>query len=81
MRPSAGAPHRISPGAQIARPARYGRAAPICHRTLHATVDNKRLEAIGDDRAALTRDLAIARFVEWVTNKDPDFHALTRTGR
>lgn len=54
---------------------------PICHRTLHATFDNRRLAAIGDDRAALARDPAIARFVEWVINKDPDFHAPTRTGR
>ncbi|WP_265569861.1 HNH endonuclease [Sphingomicrobium nitratireducens] len=49
----------------------------ICHRTLHASLDNKALAAFGDDRAALVRDGAIARFLRWIANKPPDFHAPT----
>ena len=50
---------------------------PICHRTLHRTLDNKTLEAIGDDVGALRREPAIARFLAWVASKPPDFHAPT----
>jgi hypothetical protein len=54
---------------------------PICHRTLHATFDNKQMAAIGANRALLASDPAIARFLHWVAGKDPDFHAPTRKGR
>ena len=36
---------------------------------------------IGADRAALLEDEALARFVEWVADKPPDFHAPTRRPR
>ncbi|MBW0144240.1 HNH endonuclease [Sphingomicrobium clamense] len=50
---------------------------PICHRTLHKTLDNKALEAIGHDVGDLRREPAIARFLAWIANKPPGFHAPT----
>lgn len=50
---------------------------PICHRTLHATFSNSELGRFGADREALTANPDIARFLVWVANKDPDFHAPT----
>ena len=38
---------------------------PICHRAIHANFTNAQL----------------ARFVEWVADKPPDFHAPTRKPR
>ncbi|BDW83133.1 hypothetical protein MACH24_25710 [Erythrobacter sp. Dej080120_24] len=51
---------------------------PICHRTIHATFTNAQLARIGDDPESLLQDPAIAKFVEWVASKPPDFHAPTR---
>ena len=62
--------------------AKKGRATvpvhPICHKTIHATFTNAQLARIGDDPEALRQDPAIAKFVEWVASKPPDFHAPTR---
>lgn len=54
---------------------------PICHRTLHARFSNAELGRIGDDLGALRTDPEIARFLAWVGNKDPDFHAPTHRKR
>jgi hypothetical protein len=54
---------------------------PICHRTIHATLSNKALERDYVDSAALRAHPEIARFVAWVRDKDPDFHAPTRRRR
>ncbi|KEO87686.1 HNH endonuclease [Erythrobacter sp. JL475] len=51
---------------------------PICHRTIHATFTNAQLARIGDNPESLLQDPAIAKFVEWVASKPPDFHAPTR---
>lgn len=51
---------------------------PICHRAIHATLDNKMLERSFADAEALRAHPDIARFLSWVRNKDPDFHAPTR---
>jgi hypothetical protein len=51
---------------------------PICHRTIHAVLDNKTLERGYASTAALRAHPEIARFVDWVRGKDPDFHAPTR---
>ncbi|AKH42003.1 hypothetical protein FHS61_002464 [Altererythrobacter atlanticus] len=51
---------------------------PICHRTIHANFTNAELARIGADRAALLQREAIAKFVRWVADKPPDFHAPTR---
>jgi len=60
---------------------RGGRATvpvhPICHRTLHKTFDNKTLERIGGDVLALRCQPELARFLAWIANKPPDFHAPT----
>ncbi|MEC9066098.1 MAG: HNH endonuclease [Pseudomonadota bacterium] len=64
--------------------ARKGRATvpvhPICHRTIHAHFTNAQLARIGDDRDRLAREPAVARFLEWIADKPPDFHAPTRGG-
>ena len=51
---------------------------PICHRTLHKTLSNRDLERMS--LSELRQQPAIARFLAWVANKPPDFHAPTRTG-
>lgn len=50
---------------------------PICHRTLHARFSNAELERIGGALGTLRADPEIARFLDWVATKDPDFHAPT----
>ncbi|UOR08700.1 HNH endonuclease [Qipengyuania flava] len=54
---------------------------PICHRAIHANFTNAQLARIGADRGVLLADGALARFVEWVADKPPDFHAPTRKPR
>lgn len=51
---------------------------PICHRAIHATLNNKELERGYSTAEALRAHPEIAKFIEWVANKDPDFHAPTR---
>ena len=52
---------------------------PICHRTLHRSFSNKELARL--DLAALRTAPEIARFIEWIANKEPDFHAPTHRRR
>jgi hypothetical protein len=54
---------------------------PICHRTLHRTFSNAELGVFGGSVAAIRADPRIGRFLDWITNKDPDFHAPTHRGR
>ena len=54
---------------------------PICHRAIHAAVSNPDLARTGGDMGALLADPALARFVAWVADKPPDFHAPTRRGK
>lgn len=51
---------------------------PICHKTLHVNFSNKQLEDIGADVEKLRQDPEIRRFLRWIANKKPDFHAPTR---
>lgn len=51
---------------------------PICHRTIHATLGNKELERSYPSAEALRAHPEIARFIQWVSGKEPDFHAPTR---
>ncbi|WP_114952911.1 HNH endonuclease [Sphingosinicella terrae] len=64
---------------------RGGRATepvhPICHRTIHATLDNKALARSYADPVSLRSHPEIARFLSWVADKAPDFHAPTRRRR
>ncbi|MAK98613.1 MAG: HNH endonuclease [Erythrobacteraceae bacterium] len=62
--------------------AKKGRATvpvhPICHRTIHANFTNAQLARIGDDPARLKENEAVAKFLAWIADKPPDFHAPTR---
>ncbi|MEM1197030.1 MAG: hypothetical protein AAGH57_13060 [Pseudomonadota bacterium] len=51
---------------------------PICHKTIHLHFSNAQLARIGDDRARILENEAVAKFVDWIANKPPDFHAPTR---
>ena len=51
---------------------------PICHRTIHATVSNAELARLYPDMVALLEREDIRRFVAWISDKPPDFHAPTR---
>jgi hypothetical protein len=54
---------------------------PICHRTIHAILSNKELERGYASAEALRAHPEIARFLAWVKDKHPDFHAPTRRRR
>lgn len=54
---------------------------PICHRTLHRTFSNAELAIFGESVGAIRADPRIARFLGWIANKDPEFHAPTRPPR
>ena len=54
---------------------------PICHRAIHANFTNAQLMRMGEDRAALLANEGLAKFIEWVKDKPPDFHAPTRKRR
>jgi hypothetical protein len=54
---------------------------PICHRTIHAHLSNAELARLTPEPAALRSRPEIARFLAWVADKPPDFHAPTRTAR
>ena len=54
---------------------------PICHKAIHANFTNAELARIGEDREALLQNEALSKFVRWVADKPPDFHAPTRTAR
>ncbi|MFL6736154.1 MAG: HNH endonuclease [Sphingomonas sp.] len=50
---------------------------PICHRTLHRTFSLNELGAFGSSVAMMRADPRIGRFLAWIANKNPDFHAPT----
>lgn len=54
---------------------------PICHRTIHATLTNAELARAFTDTGALRAQPAMARFLAWIADKPPDFHAPTRRRR
>ena len=54
---------------------------PICHRTIHAAVPNKDIARLYPTLDQLRAQPDIARFLKWIANKPPDFHAPTRRGR
>lgn len=51
---------------------------PICHRTIHATFSNVELARVYPTIEALREHEDIRRFLGWVDDKPPDFHAPTR---
>lgn len=50
---------------------------PICHRAIHAALPNGELGRLGA-LTPLRDEPAIARFLAWIADKPPDFHAPTR---
>ncbi|WP_375401913.1 HNH endonuclease [uncultured Sphingomonas sp.] len=54
---------------------------PICHRTIHALVANGDLARDYADVEALRARPDVARFLRWIADKPPDFHAPTRRAR
>ena len=52
---------------------------PICHKTIPANFTNAELARIGDAPDRIRDNEAVAKFVHWVANKPPDFHAPTRS--
>lgn len=50
---------------------------PICQQTLMANFTNSELQRHGMDVEGLLAHPTIRKFVDWVSNKDPDFNATT----
>ena len=53
----------------------------ICHNAIHARFNEAELARRLSDVESLRAEPAIARFLDWVRNKPPDFHAPTRRSR
>ncbi|WP_257540018.1 HNH endonuclease [Sphingobium sp. CFD-1] len=51
---------------------------PICHRTIHAVATNAELVRVYRDADRLRAHPAMTRFLDWIADKPPDFHAPTR---
>jgi len=54
---------------------------PICHRTLHAALSNAELARLEREGTPLAEIPQIERFLRWIADKPPDFHAPTRSVR
>ncbi|MDB5694569.1 MAG: endonuclease [Sphingomonas bacterium] len=54
---------------------------PICHRTIHALIPNAELARAFADPAALRAREDVGRFLRWIADKPPDFHAPVRRTR
>ena len=54
---------------------------PICHRAIHTNFTNAELARLPPQPAALAASPAMERFLIWVADKPPDFHAPTRGAR
>ncbi len=54
---------------------------PICHRAIHAAASNKDLARRYRTLEALRETPQVARFLRWIANKPPDFHAPTHGRR
>jgi hypothetical protein len=51
---------------------------PICHRAVHATLSNAEIARLFPTLDRLREQEQIARFLSWIADKPPDFHAPTR---
>ena len=51
---------------------------PICHRAIHAHLTNAELARMDGERMPLLANPEIAKFLHWIADKPPDFHASTR---
>ncbi|MCI4683492.1 HNH endonuclease [Candidatus Rhodoblastus alkanivorans] len=50
---------------------------PICHRKIHTALSEREFMRAFHTIEALRGHVEIARFIAWVTKKDPDFYAPT----
>jgi hypothetical protein len=50
---------------------------PICQQTLTAHFTNSELQRYGMDVEGLLANPTVRKFVDWVSNKAPDFNAAT----
>lgn len=53
---------------------------PICHRTVHAHFTNAQLARMGDELESIRSHAEIMKFLLWIADKPPDFHAPTKRG-
>jgi 5-methylcytosine-specific restriction enzyme A len=53
----------------------------ICHNAIHARFNEAELARRLSDVPSLRAEPEIARFLDWVRNKPPDFYAATRRSR
>ncbi len=51
---------------------------PICHRAIHAALDNKQIARLYPTIEALPGNERLTAFLKWIANKPPDFNAPTR---
>ncbi len=51
---------------------------PICHRTIHLHFTNAELARMDGEKAPLVAHPEVAKFLGWIADKPPDFHAPTR---
>jgi hypothetical protein len=54
---------------------------PICHRKIHSLFSEAELARRYATIEALREHEEIARFIDWLRGKPPDFHAVTRRRR
>lgn len=54
---------------------------PICHRTIHTHFTNAELARIDGAREPVAANEDVAKFLRWIADKPPDFHAPTRRPR
>lgn len=50
---------------------------PICHRKIHSLFRDRELKARYATIPALRAHPKISRFLDWIKDKDPDFHKRT----
>jgi hypothetical protein len=54
---------------------------PICHRAIHANFTNVELARQGAAVEKLQANPEVAKFLRWIADKPPDFHARTAARR
>lgn len=54
---------------------------PVCHRTIHAHFTNAELAKFNGRRESVVANAEVAKFLRWIADKPPDFHAPARRAR
>ena len=73
--------HHLIPKLKGGRNGPVVRLHQICHTAIHASLSEAELARDYASIEALRSHPRIARFVEWVRRRPPDFHARTAGGR